>query len=665
MSEFDFLDDFISGTTPVGKVQEPENYCKEHDLFNCWHHTTPELTVNEMKLADVTTRLETLSLSLDAFQEANTQPIENDITDIKHQQKDIEAVYRKMIADLNAQYQDRLNELYKFREEQRTLQYELDKLSREQANLIKQIAAEKLLKDIESKIDFLIIDSPWGLSARDYQLTDLKYMVAAFEAGKTGVLNACDMGLGKTFESIALDYCLQHLFQEKFSRRPTVLWLTAPSLIKQTVREIKRWNPNRMVIPIEGSWNKEQREYAAKMGIESNAIVVVNYEQMATNKVILNTTWDIVFADEVSKLKGGASSRPTKVWQNAKALLWEVDSKGYFTDPYDPVMKAKFFVPLSGTPIQNKPGDMWAYLHLFNPKKFPRLKRFEDEYAYGWPDKKVNFERLISVMSDQVIRRSKDDELDLPPKVHLPVEVEMTDEQRKLYEQMKTNFMIYLDKNQENNLSAKVVIEWIIRLWEIALYPGIIKIFDPNMNEVTAECQESGILDEAMEIIEQSLAAGEKVVVWSSWFKEPLYELQRRISKDLGVKSALYTGDQNSQQKDDAVVSFESTEDDSVQILLANMKSAGMGLNLQKNCSTAIFLDLWWNYATNEQAEDRLHRPGQEGPRVMYHQLQAADSVYAFVKAKADSKQEMAESIMSSSELRKGQDWITYLEGMI
>jgi SNF2 family DNA or RNA helicase len=431
------------------------------------------------------------------------------------------------------------------------------------------------------------------------------------------------------------------------------------------VREIKKWNPERVVIPIEGSWNKDQREYAAKMGIEANAIVVINYEQMNTNRVIKATLWDIIIADEVSKLKGGAQAKQTQVWKNMKELLWEVDSKGNYLDPYDPKPRCKFFVPLSGTPIQNKPGDMWAYLHLFAPTKFPRLKRFEDEYAYGWPERKVNFERLINVMSDQVIRRSKDDELDLPEKMYNPIEVEMTDAQRVLYDQMKTNFFLWLDNNNENSLSAKVVIEWIIRLWEIALFPGIIKIFGPNMEEITTECQESGVLDEAMEIISQSLAAGEKVVVWSSWFKDPLYELERRITEEFGVKCGVYTGDQTSQQKDDSVLSFQSDAEDSVQVMLCGMKSAGLGLDgLQHASSTCIMLDLWWNYATNEQAVDRMHRIGQE-KRLMIHQLQASDSVYEFVKAKADSKQEMAESIMESKELRKGSDWKKYLGGMI
>jgi SNF2 family DNA or RNA helicase len=554
--------------------------------------------------------------------------------------------------------------LYDARNERRELQYELEKITREQSNLLKSMTTEKMLKDIEDKIDNLIMDAPWGMSARNYQLIDLKYMLAAFETGKTGVLNANDMGLGKTFESIMLDYCLQHLFPAKYDRMPLVLWVTTPSLIKQTVREIKRWNPGRRVIPIEGSWNKEAREFAARMAIEELALVVCNYEQLNTNKVLMNTEWDIIFADEVSKLKGGANpGKPTKVWLNFKQLLWETKPDRYgvpqYTDPYDPTPRAKFFIPLSGTPIQNKPGDMWAYLHLFKPTSFPRLKNFEREYAYGWPDVKVNFERLINVMSDQVIRRSKKDELDLPAKVYEMREVELKPQQRKIYDQMKAAFFAFLDGKGEQQISATVVIEWIIRLWELALYPGIIKIFDEDMNQIPVECQESAILDEAEDLIEEIVGAEEKTVVFSAWFNGPLHELKRRLDEK-GIKAALYTGDQNTDQRDAAVQGF--TEGD-IDVLLCNMKAAGYGLNLQ-NASQAIFLDSWWNPAVNEQAEDRLHRMGQKGT-VVIHKLVAQDTVYDFVMSKAAEKAEMSASIMESRELRKSSDWRDYLEGMI
>lgn len=673
VSDFDFgFDEFLN---PIEKEAIIEG-----DVVNSPIEKLEDLSVEvpaqiadprEKALEDLMKSIENLSGQIQTYEQDHMNPIRDAIAAVTNERNDAQKVYTelmKMLAEKEYEHQQKLRDA---KQEKYKLDDELMRLQREHANMLKSIAAEKLLKEIEEKIDHLIMDSPMGMAARKYQLLDLKYTVAAFESGKSGVLNANDMGLGKTFETIFVLHCLKHLFQEKYGYAPSILWLTAPSLIRQTVKEFKKWAPNLMVIPCEGSWNKDAREFATRMAIEQNAVLVANYQQMNTNMVLFNTTYDIIVNDEVSMLKGGAQAKPTLMWQNMKQMIWECekDRRGNvnFKDPYNPKQKCKFYLPLSGTPIQNKPSDMWAYLHIFAPTRFPNLTRFENEYCYGWGKQKKllpsEVERIINIMDGQVIRRSKKDELDLPEKNYIQHEVPMTEKQRELYEQMKANFFIWIDNKKEEAIQARVVIAWIIRLWQIALFPGMMKIFDANMNEIPVDCNESGILDAAMQMIEDNVNAGEKVVVWSSWFNGALDELHKRLAA-LDIKSFVYSGDKSTEQRQYAVDSFKSDDEDSVQVMLMNMKAGGMGVDGLQRSSTCIMLDQWWNYATNEQAIDRQHRIGQEGS-LMIHQLQAENSVYAFVKAKADAKQEMAESIMESRELRKGEDWITFLEGMI
>ncbi len=669
--EFDFDQWLFTDSSPskeegASVVEVPTTQLEEVSV------ALPEIRdPREVALDELMKSIENLNAQVKGFEENTMGPIQEALQQIAGERDEATKVFRQLMDELNKQDADRKAELYAARQEQYKLTDELTKLQRDHANMLKAIAAEKLLSEVSEKIDHLIIDAPWGTSARAYQLLDLKFTLAAFESGKTGVLNANDMGLGKTFEAITTIYCLRHLFQAKYGYVPQILWLTAPSLIRQTMKEFKKWDSGARVIPCEGSWNAAAREFATNMAIEQNAVLIANYQQMNTNKVLMANTWDIIVNDEVSMLKGGAQANPTKIWTNMKQLIWEctVDRRGNvnFTDSYAPVQKCKFYIPLSGTPIQNKPGDMWAYLHLFAPKKFPTLSRFENEYAYSWKYSKkmskAEVERLLNVMDGQVIRRSKDDELDIPAKNYIIHEVPMTEKQRALYQQMKDNFFIWLDDQQENAIQANVVIAWIIRLWQIALFPGMMKIFDSNMNEVPVNCDESGILDQAMSMIEANVNAGEKVVVWSSWFNGPLEELHKRCEA-AGIKSFVYVGDKSTDQRFSAVESFGSDAEDSVQVMLMSMKAGGMGIDGLQKSSTCIMLDLWWNYAVNEQAIDRQHRSGQEN-HLMVHQLQAEDSVYAFVKAKADSKQEMAADIMESRELRKGGDWKDFLGGLI
>lgn len=696
MSDFDFsewitpkpLDESgypLDYTDSAHEKAVEENYCVTHDLFNCWmpDHTpnttddaneapVVEIDPREQKLNELMAKVEALTSKVEVYENTKIAPINDRISEIHKGKKDAKKVYDELVRELDKEYSQRWQELNNAKTEFRSLQSELNLLRAEQQGYLKSLATEKLMKDIESRIDHLIMDSSWGVEARPYQLGDLKYMIAAFESGKTGVLNANPTGAGKTFESIIFDACMQHMFPARYDRMPLVLWVTIPSLIKQTVREIKKWNPGRYVIPIEGSWDKGMRERAVKMAIESNppAMIVCNYEQFNTNPMLKTTEWDIVIADEVSKLKGGANpGKPTQVWRNFKELLWEctVDRYGIpqFKDPYDPTPRAKFFMPLSGTPIQNKPGDMWAYLHLFKPISFPKLKNFEREYAYGWPEIPVKFDRLIDVMKDQVVRHPKAEILpELPPKVYEPREVELGPVQRKIYDQMKNAFFAFLDSKGEQQVSSKVIIDWIINLWEIALFPGMFEFeVEDTGIKIAAECQDSAVLDEAEEIIDEILGEDEKVVVFSSWFNKPLFELKRRLVAK-GIDCALYTGEQNTEKRDAAVMSFQSTDEGSVKVLLCNMKAAGYGLNLQGNANQAIMLDQWWNPSVQEQAEDRLHRMGQKNT-VIIHQLSAVDTVYDFINAKAEGKRAMASSIMESKELKKSSDWRDYLEGMI
>lgn len=696
MSDFNFFEDWEvsipqddqSALDNEEIAEMPDNYCRVHDIFDCWfaHEETPtvietpapativeEIDPREAELKEIERKVKELELKVDTFTLEKLSPLNDRMSEIMKQKQDAKKIYEQLVAELDREYNDKWVAVRNLNQEKRDLQYELERATREQQNLLKSMRTEKMLSEIEKKIDMLIVDSPWGLNARKYQLNDLKFMIAAFESGKTGVLNANPTGMGKTFESIILDYCLQHMFPAKYNRSPLVLWVTIGSLIAQTVREIKKWNPDRVVIPIEGSWPASMRERAVRMAIDMEpipALVICNYEQLNTNKMLLDTEWDVIIADEVSRLKGGANpSKPTKVWLNFKQMLWETrpDRHGIpqFTNTYDPTPRAKFFVPLSGTPIQNKPGDMWAYLHLFKPVSFPKLKNFEREYAYGWPDIPVQFERLINVMADQVVRQDKDKELDLPPKIYEFREIELGEEQRKIYDQMKNNFFTWLDKNGDQSLQATVVIEWIIRLWELALYPGIIKLWDEDKREIPVECQESAILDEAEELVENIVGEDGRAVVFSAWFNPPLYELQKRLEKR-GIIAAVYSGDQNLDKRDAIVQSYNSDERGTVQVLLCNMKAAGYGLNLQK-ARQAVFLDQWWNPGVQEQAEDRIHRPREDGskPTIVIHKLQAVNTVYEFINAKAEQKAQMASSIMESKEFRKGSDWRDYLEGMI
>jgi SNF2 family DNA or RNA helicase len=235
---------------------------------------------------------------------------------------------------------------------------------------------------------------------------------------------------------------------------------------------------------------------------------------------MMNTTdllmhdWDIVVMDEVQKLKGGANPKPTGVWENAKKLS----------------EKAKFLIMLSGSPIQNHPKEMWAYLNIFNPERFPDVRNFERRYCFGWgqtddegnPIVTVNWEQIIKAMGDQVIRHSKAEVMpDLPDKVREFRFVELEGKQQEIYRSLRQEFFVWLDEQHQQALTATSILAQLTRLRQAAIIPASMQIKDDKGILRRVDCYESAKIDEAMEIIEQLIGAGEQVVVFSSQFNEP------------------------------------------------------------------------------------------------------------------------------------------------
>jgi SNF2 family DNA or RNA helicase len=176
------------------------------------------------------------------------------------------------------------------------------------------------------------------------------------------------MGLGKTYESIVALYILSHMFEEEHGRKPKILWLTKTAILRtgSTINELKRWWPEFNIAPLIGSDPKPKRAFVFDLVSRVNMAVITNYETVRTTPEASEVDWDFVVMDEVHKLKGGANqSGPTAIWQAVKELS----------------LKVRFSMMLSGTPMVNRPQEMWSYLHIFDPVRFPNMREFERQFC--------------------------------------------------------------------------------------------------------------------------------------------------------------------------------------------------------------------------------------------------------------------------------------------
>lgn len=527
--------------------------------------------------------------------------------------------------------------------------------ARMEAELQAQRIEAEGLDQLSKELELICKDFPAYFQAHMYQHDDILFTINAFNEGRNGILNANDLGLGKTFETIVTLYILSKTFQDANNgKKPSILWLTKKSLVTSTPTEIKAWWPDAKVMtPLKSTVSETDRNFLIEMyqGIQCD-VLLVNYEFVRTTPKINSVAWDYIVIDEVHKLKGGAnSSGPTKIWEACKNLCH----------------KSRFNIFLSGTPMVNKAEEMWSYLHIFAPERFPNLRHFERQFTSyksvaGQFMMVVDSDKILrSALKGQMIRRNrKEVGLELPTLSIIARMLDMNPEQEKVYKQMRDQFFIWLDRQGQISLTAAAIIAQLTRLRQINCWPAGIKIENADKSVTRLEVEDSSKVDETMDII---YAADDQVVVFCT-FNEPMHEVKRRCDQNGKVCEVIYGETKNT---GDLEKQFQAGEIDVLCVNLAMVE----GLNLQKNperwvggSATGVLIDKWWSPARNEQAVGRIWRQGQTDPVIVYD-LMNNNSIDAFISAKLSEKSAAFESIMESSEIRPASGWRDFLEGVI
>ena len=254
-------------------------------------------------------------------------------------------------------------------------------------------------------------------------------------------------------------------------------------------------------------------------------------------------------------------------------------------------------IPMSGTFFLNNPLDL--YLPL-------RWAGFENHsyYAYkqhycvmgGFGGKEIvgykNLDELRTMMATVMLRRTKGDVLDLPPKIHVNEYVELTPEQKKLYKEVKEQIVDNLDKIK---LSPDPLSE-MLRLRQVTGYPGLI-----SSSVVT-----SAKMDRLEEIVEDIVESGEKAIIYSQWSEMTNY-IRNRLKR---FNPAYITGEVKAEERMAEVNRLQT--DPNCKIIIGTIGAMGTGLTLTA-AQTVIFMDEPWNRGIKDQAEDRAHRIGTTG----------------------------------------------------
>jgi SNF2 family DNA or RNA helicase len=259
---------------------------------------------------------------------------------------------------------------------------------------------------------------------------------------------------------------------------------------------------------------------------------------------------------------------------------------------------------LSGTPISVNLENIWGQFHFLDPDIIGHKYKtaFRAEYCNMIPDgfggmkilSHKNLERFYARIDQQVFRATKEEDLDLPEKVYKREFFQMTDKQRKVYEELRQDFITKLDNGKVATVDHAATM--IMRLQQIAC--GFIVDEDGEVTQL-----DNPRLERAIEL-DRQIGVNEKKIFWCR-FKEDYLNLMKAFGKR-AVDYVGATSDVNRSRNKAMFLDRDSGKD----ILISNPAAGGTGLNLQGECAYAIYYSNSFNAVHRWQSEDRIHRIG-------------------------------------------------------
>lgn len=427
---------------------------------------------------------------------------------------------------------------------------------------------------------------------------------------------------------------------EKFSHVPAVLdgseMGTGKTIVAAQLDLVRReqgGGPTLIIAPLSGTMNTWRRHYKLHLphlrGIvcdPKNRPKFVGALQRADWYDYYIVHWDVLSreVDSLSKVRWNhiiadechrAKSRKA---QSTRALkrLW-----------------TRYKTGLSGTPVTNRPQDLWSILNWLYPRDYRSYWKFYEryvEYTIEYPHGYHKFQRsknekeLLKRIDPFYVRHLKRRPCCphhptgvtpwLPDKTYAePIWVDLTGPQRTAYNKMKGKMIAWIGENEDQIVAAPVVISQLVRLQQFAL--AYAKVNEEGKVILT---EPSAKLDALMDLIKDN--EGEQIVVFSQ-FSSVINLLGARLAK-AKISHGIFTGQTSPKDRERIVQDFQAGK---IQIFAGTIKAGGVGLDLFAS-STVVFLDRSWSPAENLQAEDRLWRIGQDNAVTVYD-IMARDTV--------------------------------------
>jgi non-specific serine/threonine protein kinase len=476
---------------------------------------------------------------------------------------------------------------------------------------------------------------PPGLQAdlRPYQQVGVHWLRFMVRLGLGGCL-ADDMGLGKTIQVIGL---LLHLRHQDTSNRdrtkasavvPSLLIVPA-SLIGNWKAELARFAPSlgvRIAHPSEGDdmapivndKSEPSRAVDKRLAtaLKDCDLVISTYGMIARLDSLRRQHWRLVILDEAQAIKN-ASSRQTRAVKELKGTAR---------------------LALTGTPVENRLGDLWSIFDFLNPGLLGGAKEFatlaKRLTAQGGP----GYGPLRTLIRPYLLRRLKTDKSvirDLPEKSELNVYCGLSKQQAALYEGAVRELARQL-KNVEGIQRRGVVLSYLMRFKQICNHPSQLS------GDGAYDAEHSGKFERLGQLCGELAERQEKALVFTQ-FRELTTPLAEFLAGVFGQPGLVLHGQTPVARRRTLVQDFQ--REDGPPFFVLSLKAGGIGLNLTE-ASHVVHFDRWWNPAVENQATDRAFRIGQKR-NVLVHKFICRGTLEERIDAMIAQKKSLANELLS------------------
>jgi len=474
----------------------------------------------------------------------------------------------------------------------------------------------KTLAGLRDPAQLVQLDPGAALKAtlRPYQQAGVRWLHLLSSLG-LGACLADDMGLGKTMQVLALLLVMRARAARDETRRTSLLVAPA-SLLANWAAEIERFAPTlTAIIAHPSAMTSAELKALDRDRIAGVDLVITSYGSLLRMPALLATPWRLAILDEAQAIKtpGAKQTRAAK----------QIDARAR--------------IALSGTPVENRLGDLWSIFDFLNPGLLGSGKAFSTFTKRLSSQPHNSYGPLRALVRPYILRRLKSDKAviaDLPDKIELKAFCQLTRKQAALYQQAVADLAAELER-ADGMKRRGVVLASLMRLKQICNHPSQ-WLGDGSWSEA-----DSGKLARLGEIAEVIAAKQEKVLVFTQ-FRDMITPLAVFLGSRFGRPGLVLHGETAVGKRQPLVRQFQ--EDERVPFFVISLKAGGAGLNLTA-AAHVVHFDRWWNPAVENQATDRAFRIGQT-KNVLVHKFVCRGTVEEKIDQLIDSKRQLSQDLL-------------------